>query len=181
MPILAFSGQHAGMVEPQDDKHQPDAGKDGHPSAHHGNMFLKVAGKDDQTSLSEEASNVVKASLPAGKSGLLPGFKAGDVETISHDVVRSRAECNQRKKRYGISQIASQGKRQCKQTQADAAKHFKTYDEELLRLVHLQKRTPQRLERPWNGQQTGGKRNHFIANTHALIENQGDQSDGIEG
>src|SRR6185437_3468787 len=77
-------------------------------------------------------------------------------------------------------EVAWQRKTQSEQSEAESGGEFKKNHEELPGLVHLQKRAPERLERPGDSEEAGGEGNHFIAHTGALIKDERHQADGIE-
>ena len=95
MPVFAAAGQHTRVIETKQNKDHAQAAKDDHPCAQDGHPGFKKSGKDDKSSLREEARDIKETTLPPGIGRLLFRVETRDVKAVRDNIMLGSATLRQ--------------------------------------------------------------------------------------
>ena len=133
--------------------------------------LVKPPRKPHQTARGDQFRKVVERSLPADILRLILRREFRHVDAVGRNVVRRPAEGNDRKDSNTDREEQRKLKRQGRDAEQNAAQQLAPHDPELLRPVKLQKRAPQKLDRPWPHDQRGPERDLRIRDPQVLVQN----------
>lgn len=122
----------------------------------------------------DQFGQVIERSLPPDILRLSRRREFRHVDTIGRDVVRGTAECHNGKDCDRDGEERRHVKRQSRDTEQHAAQQLGRNDPEFFRAVQLQKRTPQKLDRPRPHDQRCPERNLGVRNPEVLEQNRRD-------
>lgn len=169
--VIDADGHHDGG----DDQH------DQHPGLRHAEVADERAGKIDQPARRGNLRNVVECPLPAYPPCLLLVRQHGHISAVGCDVVRRTAHGDHREYRYRDREERGKMERKGHQGEEHACEQLRQYDKELLCLVNLQERTPQRLQCPGQHDERGPESDLRIAHAHSLVHQRADHVEHDEG
>ena len=117
-------------------------------TGHSAEVFQQPPSQPYQTAGCHNLGDVIESSLPADVLCLFLLIQLGHVHSVRSHIVRSAAESDNRQQKNGKSK--KERKIQCKGDQCEprSRNQLRQHHEEFLRLEHLEKRTPKKLQRP---------------------------------
>ena len=134
-------------------------------TGHSAEVFQQPPSQPYQTAGCHNLGDVIESSLPADVLCLFLFIQLGHVHAVRSHIVRSAAESDNRQQKNGKSK--KERKVQCKGDQCEprSRNQLRQYDEEFLRLEHLEKRTPKKLQCPGKHYQRGPQ--SYLGITHS--------------
>ena len=164
-------------------QHAHEGGNDEHnrhPGRGHAKLLDQHSSKVDQPARGGNLRDVVERPLPSNPSGLLLFRQNAHVSAVRGDVMGCPTQRDNGQNGDGHGKEVGQVECECHQGEAHTRHQLRKDDEELLRLIHFQKRAPQWFQRPWQHDERRPEGNLRVAHAHALVHERADHVENHE-
>ena len=134
--------QNPNVVKPDQNHNTRTHQHHNHPGMYHSKFILQHTCQPNQASVGKYLGQIIKSSLPTDILGLLGSSQLRQVYSVTRNVMSRTTESNDPHQSDGITKKIGQRQRKCHQRKCQSGNDFCSDNKVLLRLKHLQKRTP---------------------------------------